>query len=249
MYPELGPQVILIDDKKEEIEAIEKFLEEKHIGSVFFEADPIEPDYPLTPIDTVQLVFLDLYYGSPFAAQFDPNACTEWIERVIPPGQKYYLVIWTKDKSRSEELLELMRKKGVPMPYQVETRSKTDYKLRGGNEYDIERLLDELGVLSKPEVNSDVQEFHGRIISEEEDCVLIDCLIHKETATYEVRRFDLKLLEGIPHKNGSFVMVRIETKPGSRTIDFFADEIDRSALFVKPDDFEDLEDISFLADD
>ncbi|WP_142684367.1 hypothetical protein [Chitinophaga polysaccharea] len=248
MRPVLGPQIILIDDIKKEAEPLKEFFTERNIGTRFFEVDYVEPAYPDTPITTTELVFLDLFYNTGFGAEFDVHACIQWITKIVPAGQKYFLVIWSKDKSYTDELLQKMREMESPMPYQVEARSKPDYRLSGENKYDIDRLLNELGLLNKQEEETIVQEFHGRIIAVEEDCVLINCLIHKETSTFEVRRFDLKLLENFKYQKGSFLTIRIETKSGSRTIDFFHDDIDRSDLFIKPDDFEDLDDVSFLID-
>ncbi|SKD08543.1 hypothetical protein SAMN05660461_4415 [Chitinophaga ginsengisegetis] len=248
MQPTLGPQVILIDDIKKEVESLQEFFTELNIGTKLFEVDSLEPAYPDVPISTTELVFLDLFYNTGFGARFDAYVCIEWITKVVPAGQKYFLVIWSKDKSYTDELLQKMREMESPMPYQVEARSKPEYMLSGDNKYDISRLLGELGFLTNQEEKSTIQEFHGRVIAIEEDCVLINCLIHKETSTFEVRRFDLKLLENIKYTKGSFLTIRIETKSGSRTIDFLPDNIDRSDLFIKPDDFEDLDDVSFLID-
>src|SRR5688572_7261772 len=104
----LGPQVALIDDREEEVASIEALLNELNIGNKFFKVDYTAPDYPAEPINTIELVFLDLYYNPNFGAEFDPYACVQWLNHIVPRDKKYILIIWSKDPQVKDELLEVM---------------------------------------------------------------------------------------------------------------------------------------------
>lgn len=244
----IGPQVAIIDNNEDEIKSIEIMLHELNIGSQFFEVDYVEPIYPKQPINTIQLVFLDLFYNDN-SLDFEPYACIDWLKAIVPVGIKYILVVWSNDGHRTEELIEVMKATDTPMPYLVETSPKGKYQ-NGQNEYDIKRLLEDLNNEFIGKYNITSQEFYGQIIEIEKNNVLINCLINVEPAVFEVRRFDIKPFQGLltPEK-GMFLTIKITNKPGSKIFDFSVESNDLSELFKKSDDFEDIEDVSFLNDE
>jgi len=244
----LGPQVAIIDNNENEIQSIRVMLNELEIGNKFFEVDYTEPDFPTKPLNTVKLVFLDLYY-SDVSSDWDPYACTDWLKAVVPKDAKYILVVWSNDGYRTEELIDVMKETETPLPYFVETSPKSKYQ-DGDNTYDIERLLADLNTDLEKNVKIISNEYYGQIIAVEKENVLINCLMHENPPVFEVRRFDLKPFKGYfePQK-GMFLRIKITNKPGSKIFDFALEPSDLSGLFIKADDFEDIGDISFLSDE
>ncbi|WP_179413774.1 hypothetical protein HDF19_18675 [Mucilaginibacter sp. E4BP6] len=57
------------------------------------------------------------------------------------------------------------------------TKRKQTYRV-GDNEYDIPKLLDELGVTLK-DLEFEVLDFYGKILEVEDDEVMINCLINE----------------------------------------------------------------------
>src|ERR1035437_2565573 len=105
----IGPQVAIIDDIQDEVLSIEKHLEENKIGYKYFNVDYTQPKYPSEPIQTLEIVFLDLFYNTNFSVDFDPYQCVEWLIHVVPKWKKYILVIWSKDIHVTDELIRLMK--------------------------------------------------------------------------------------------------------------------------------------------
>ena len=241
----LGPQVIIVDDIETEVASIEHVLSEMNIGNKFFKVDYTQPAYPIEPIQTAEVVFLDLFYNTRAAAEFDPYACGEWLNHIIPQGKKYILIVWSKDTHVTDDLLKTLTEIGAPFPYLVERKLKSEYQ-SGQNEYNIKLLLKELNIKLE-QIETSVEEFHGQIIFIEEESILINCLIHEESKTFEVRRFDIDVMKNyIDIEKGKFVQIKIITTPGRRVFEFSNEARDLSKIFVKDDDFEDIGDVSFL---
>jgi len=240
----LGPQVAIIDNNEDEIKSIEIELNELKIGNKFFEVDYVEPNFPDQPLNTVELVFLDLYFQSGLS-RFDPYMCINWLTAIVPHGKKYMLIVWSNDTHEANNLMDVMMKEGAPIPFLLETKSKEEYRI-SDKEYDIQRLFKELNIDLRTKINIDTQEYSGQIILVEPQSVLINCKIFDEPPTFEVRRFDKKPFQGyiIPEK-GMFLKITVTNKPGSKIFEFALDPTDLSEAFKKPDDFEGL-DLSFL---
>ena len=242
---ELGPRIAIIDDRDEDALPIEKAFGDLKVGSKYFNVDFAEPRYPHHPLKDVEIVFLDLHYDEGFGASFDPYSCVKWLTHVVPEGQKYILIVWSRDPGLTEQLIEVMVRLKVTMPYFIDTKPKQRYRI-GDNEYDVEKLLDELGISLKY-FEIEVLDYYGKVVEIEEDAVLINCLINEEPKIFEIRRFDLQPFKKyMDLKTGAFLRIRITTKPGSRIIEFIPDVNDLSDKFVKPDDPEDFGNTDWL---
>lgn len=241
---DLGPQVAIIDDNRDEVASIENSLVERNVGYRFFNADPVEASYPDQPIETINLLFLDLYYTSIYNAPFDAERCAQWIDSIVPAGKKYYLVVWSKDGEKTEELLGVLEAIDKA-PYWITTKLKSDYQTNE-KEYDITKLLEELNIDVQKEPQK-IDEFYGEVISIEDDHVLINCLLDKEKPVFQIRRFDLPLFENyIKLQKGLFILIRITTEKGLRTFEFIRQVADLSDLFEKEDYFKGVEDTPFF---
>lgn len=242
----LGPQVAIVDDIPEEIASIESILDERHIGNKYFKVNYLEPAYPPEPIQTVEIVFLDLFYNKQMAAEFDPYACFEWIQHIIPHGKKYILIVWSKDTHYTDELLHLLKELDAPYPFMVQNKIKSDYQT-AQNEYNIKKLLDELDIVLQKEIEISNNIYYGQIVSIEEDSILINCLIDNDSKTFEVRRFDIEIFKKYtPIELGKFIEIKVKTTPGNREFEFSEIHKDLSEIFIKSDDFEDIGDVTFL---
>ena len=248
LIDELGPQVAIIDNNEAEINSIKYLFNEMNIGNTFIEVDNVSPSFPSEPINSVKLVFLDLFY-SDFSTDFEPYSCTDWLKAVVPSGAKYILVVWSNDGYRTDELVEVMKETDTPMPYFIETSPKGKYQ-SGDYEYDIKKLLNDLEYDLNTKFTVSTTEFLGKIIAIEKHSVLINCIINQEASIFEVRRFDKKPFEGyLEPEVGVFLKIKITNRPGSKIYDFFKETDDVADLFKKSDDFSDFEDISFLDDE
>lgn len=236
MIEGLGPQVAIVDDRKEEVNSILKVLDDLSIGNRFFMADSIEPQYPDSPLLNVDLVFLDLFYSTAFGTRFEPEACLEWINRIVPPGKEYALVVWSRDTDHTEELMEVMKSSHSPIPLLVETKQKNLYQI-GDGEYDIKRLLREVNLKIEEYKKPAVMEFHGQVIELEDDHVLIKCLMDEVNPTFQVRRFDAAPLSHIALSKGTFLKIKITTLAGSRKWEFIQDNRDLKQMFEQEDHF------------
>lgn len=152
MINNFEPNVIIIDDVRDEIIGIYNFFIEKGIGCKIYNPDYTEGDeMPKQPIfSDISLIFLDLYYsGRPFDAEQSCN----WVRSLIPEKSFYILVFWTKDQSKADEVLELLKiNNTTPFIYFVE--SKSDYKIENG--YNFSELISKIQL--KSESTSSIQE-------------------------------------------------------------------------------------------
>jgi hypothetical protein len=245
----LGPQVAIIDDIPAEVASIENVLRELNIGNKYFEVDGLEPNYPSEPIKTIEIVFLDLFYNTQIAAEFNPYACVDWLKHIIPHGKKYILIIWSKDIQHKDELLQIIKELDAPYPFYVENKLKDNYRT-ADHEYNIKKLLSELDVVLQKEIQISNEIYFGQIVSIEEDSLLINCLIHEESKTFELRRFDIDIFKKyIPIETGRFIEIKVKTTPGKREFEFNEIYKDLSEIFIKSDDFEDIGDVTFLNGD
>ncbi len=241
---DLGPQVAIIDDLEAEALPLSEALTRLSIGNQFVKVDLADPHYPDSPLHNVELIFLDLYYREDFGAEFEPYICCDILQRVLPPGKKYVLVIWSKDIRKKDVLLPVMKERGLTMPVLIETKAKEIFLKEGG--YDIASLLKEL----KEKLNSfevTTLDFKGEIIDVTEKDVIINCLIKEEPSFFEIRKFERELFgELYDLAIGKFLNIRITTRPGERNITFVPEERDMADKFKKPETQP--EDLSWLND-
>jgi hypothetical protein len=237
----IGAQIAFVDDVRLEIEGLEMVLaEEVHAGTIFFDATPENSIFPERPLNSVKLIFLDLFYGG----KFEAYSSAQWVTTIIAPNTKYALVIWSKDTDMAKELLSVLEESGY-LPAYTESWQKTDFNLE---EHDFKpmvlKLLDDIS--DSKEI---VDIIFGEIIDIEEDGLLINCLLGTENPTFQVRKFDMELFQEIDLRVGGFVKICIKTQPGTRVIDVFEESNDLSEKFKIKDYFEHLKGSAFFNED
>lgn len=139
MINHFEPNVIVVDDVKDEINGILEIYSSKNIGCKLFNPDLIDGDtMPEKPFADVSLIYLDLFYSN----KFDAEQSCNWVRTIIPEKSFYIIVFWTKDPSKAKEVLELLIKKNrTPFLYFIETKSNylADSKI-----YDFNLLIDKI---------------------------------------------------------------------------------------------------------
>jgi hypothetical protein len=235
------PQIAFVDDILEQIAPLNRVLtEEMNVRTVTYIASLEENNFPEKPLESVRLLFLDLYYAN----SFDAYICAEWVARIIPPNTKYALVIWSKDTDMEDEVMRVLRETDY-LPVYQESWQKTDFDLK---KFDFSEKIHEL--ISNISVTKEkVEVVFGEIIEIEEDGLLVNCLLDFNDPTFQLRKFDTELFEGINKSLGSFVKICIRTQPGTRVIDVFEEPIDLSEKFRVRDYFADLKDTTFYTEE
>jgi len=231
----IGPQVAFVDDVESQIASIKDELIERHTGIIFFDARPDVMNPPERPIETIEILFLDLFYNS---SVFDPEKAAQWVQDIIPENKKYTLIIWSRDtQNHTDELLEVLDEFNLTPTY-LEEWQKTDIDLDIPTK--LKTLINQVSTVSEESIL-------GEIIQIEDDGVLIRCRLGVEPPTFQVRKFDKQLLSSFSFEVGTFVKIQITTtKLGARLIDFYLIKDDLTELFEEPDFFEGLEGNSFF---
>ncbi len=134
------PNIIVIDDKEEEVKGIVDHYVEQGLGCKFYNADYADGDeMPDKPYSDVSLVFLDLFFNK----DFDAEQCSSWIQSLIYKKSFYILIIWSRDPAKTslviDELLKINR-----LPFLILEKNKTDYPPKGTLKYDFTKLFDEI---------------------------------------------------------------------------------------------------------
>lgn len=241
-----GPDVVIIDDTDREVESLKQILKERNIKYKYLKVDHAGDPYDFDLTNNVKLIFLDLNYSINFGSTFQPHFCAELIGRVIPVGRQYYLVAWTKDPDKTEEVISALKEINLaPIGY----LSKLKEKFRTGDEiYDIDKLLEELDNefnTIKEEIN-----FYGEIIDVEENQVIVNCLLNQKPQTFQTRRFNKSLLENyIDLIPGKYLLIKTISKPGSRVFEFINVAEDLRELFKINNSFKGLENTSFFREE
>jgi len=234
----IGPRVAFVDDIEEQIAPLDEAVRDLKAGSIFFNANPELAVYPDSPLDTVKLLFLDLFYKKEFDAEMSAN----WVKKIIPKNTPYELVIWSKDTDEAAKLLPILEKIHL-------TPSKVDLWQKNKHTQ-IDELKTKVQEITKliPNYEQITQEdFIGEILEIEEDGVLINCNLRPGKPAFQVRKFDLELLSKVHNlKPGNFVRIVVYSKPGARLVDIIEDRQDRQDLFQVPDYFKGLEGSPFF---
>lgn len=135
------PNVVIVDDKKNEVQGLIDNYQQKGIGCKYFNADLSDGDsYPDHPMSDVTLLYLDLYYSN---AEFDPELCTSWIRTIIPRGSFYILVLWTKDISLKMRIAERLREFNLN-PYLLIAENKENYIISDPEKYSFSSLIESI---------------------------------------------------------------------------------------------------------
>ncbi|MFP5436581.1 MAG: hypothetical protein ACLGH8_02215 [Bacteroidia bacterium] len=233
----LGTKIAIVDDDENDAKPLSDELDKLEISNYYFNVDIADPQFPEHPLKDVEIVFMDLYFLTDYGVQFDAYACIEWLRAIVPYGQKYILVIWSRDADDyTDELLTAMASLDITMPFFTDKRAKQSYRL-GDNNYDVAKLLSDISIELK-KIPTLVHDYVGQIveINYDENEILINCLYSEEYQAFEVRRFDLRLFDNfITPKQNQFIRIRITNKPGSSTIDFLEENTDLSKMFIKSD--------------
>lgn len=237
------PKVLLIDDVEAEISDIRDALNQRNIITEFVNASPEKLTEREHQLESVELIFLDLYFNTGFNAQIAPDICVQIVKQAIKEGKEYYLVIWSKDADEAQEVLNLLEHYGVS-PVKTLIRKKGDYQV-GKHKYDIDRLFEELNS-EFSDITATVEEIDGQILDLQDDCVIIDCLLDHDSKTFQKRRFEILPFKNIKNLNtGNFITIRIITKPGSKLYEFYNNSKNLKNLFSKEDLFDGIDENSF----
>lgn len=147
----LEPNIIVVDDKKEEVEGIIQHYNELGLGCKFFNSNLFEGDtYPDKNYSDVNLLFLDLFYSE---QPFDAELCANWVQSIVPEKSYYILILWTKDIGKATEVLEQL-KKVYRFPFAFLVKSKSQYTSQTGLNFsglfkDIDEELEKISGLSE----------------------------------------------------------------------------------------------------
>lgn len=234
----VGPRVAFVDDIEAQILPLDEVVRDMKAGSIFFNANPEYAVFPESPIETIKLLFLDLYYKK----DFDPEMSAQWVQSIIPKNSQYDLIIWSKDTDEVDALLPILEKIQVT-PASVDKWQKnkhTDPKL-------IREKVSE-ATNKIPYYEQITQEdFFGEIIEVKKDGVLINCKVSPDSPVFQVRKFDTELVSNLSKiEKGVFVKIIMYSKPGGRLIDIAEERQDRSQLFEIEDYFKGLEGSPFF---
>ncbi|MBS6563484.1 MULTISPECIES: hypothetical protein [Bacteroides] len=131
------PNVVIVDDKLDEIQGIITYYQKNGIGCKYYNADLSDgDDYPENEMSDVTFLFLDLFYSD----HFDVELSTSWVRSIIQPGAFYVLILWTKDISKKSVIEERLKEMNL-MPYSLIIKNKGDYAINSSMKYDYTNLL------------------------------------------------------------------------------------------------------------
>ena len=135
------PNIIVIDDKFDEITGIVNYYNSNGSGCKFINADKTDgEEMPLKPFSDVNLVFLDLFLDGD---KLDAEQCSNWVKSILPEKSFYLLVIWTKDPSHADDVISNLTKDNRS-PFDLFIENKTDYISQSSVKYDFSNLLSKL---------------------------------------------------------------------------------------------------------
>lgn len=136
----IEPNIIIIDDIREEIQGISEYYSSIGIGCKVFNPDYVDGDLmPEKPYSDVSIIFLDLFYSD----KFDAEQCCNWVRSMIREKTFYILILWTKDKSKGEEVLNLLKiNNRIPFIYLI--RSKIDYQSHESSKFNFLKLFEDI---------------------------------------------------------------------------------------------------------
>lgn len=137
----LEPNIVVVDDKINEIQGIINYYNHLGLGCKFFNSDLIDGDNrPEKEYSDVNLFFLDLFYSD---NPFDAELCANWVQSIIPEKSFYILILWTKDVAKAEAVLaELSKINRSPFIFLIE--SKIKYATNNDEKYNFIQLFENI---------------------------------------------------------------------------------------------------------
>jgi hypothetical protein len=137
----LEPNIVVVDDKINEIQGIINYYNNLGLGCKFFNSDLIDGDNrPEKEYSDVNLFFLDLFYSD---NPFDAELCSNWVQSIIPEKSFYILILWTKDVAKAEAVLaELSKINRSPFIFLIE--SKIKYATNNDEKYNFIQLFENI---------------------------------------------------------------------------------------------------------
>lgn len=144
MYTNLGPQVVVVDDKYEEVEGIITGLQEKGIGCKYLNPNPAVGDKkPNKPFGNVSLLFMDLYFTET-GTSYDETIVAGWIRNIVGPNSFYVLVVWSTDQNDVSKLLSILDHFSIaPITSLIKGKSDKNYLLANGK-LNFEKLIEDI---------------------------------------------------------------------------------------------------------
>jgi hypothetical protein len=144
------PCVIIVDDKKSEIQGIIDYYQEASVGCKYYNANLTSGnEKPTKQFSDISLIYLDIHL-SDNDRDYDPELCSGWIQSLIPEHSFYVLVIWSKEVEKATEILKELKKINR-MPCFNLVVSKTEYTTTSG--LDFNRL--------NVEIDRQISNFYG----------------------------------------------------------------------------------------
>lgn len=135
------PNIIIVDDKKDEVKGIIEYYNDLGVGCKYYNADFYDGDaMPDIPYSDINLIFLDLYYSE---EDFDAELCSNWVQSLVPEKSFYVLIIWTKDPAKADEVIEELKKVNR-LPFKFLVKNKIDFQDSGELMYDYSKLFDDI---------------------------------------------------------------------------------------------------------
>lgn len=137
------PNIIVVDDRKDEVQGILDQYLSQGFGCKFYNADYINGDAnPDIPYSDVNLIFLDLLYSN---RDFDAEQCSNWIRTLIPEKAFYVLIIWTKDPSHAQDVMIELEKDSINrLPFKLLVKNKVDFPTDSESKFDYSKLFLEI---------------------------------------------------------------------------------------------------------
>lgn len=136
----IEPNVVIVDDVRNEIQGIYDYFSQKGIGCKVYNPDLTEGDTPPSiPYSDVSIIFLDLHYSN----VFDSELCAGWVRQIVKPKSFYILVMWTKDQSKAEQVSKQLNIHNFT-PFLTIIKSKIDFQTKDVDKYDFDALIEGL---------------------------------------------------------------------------------------------------------
>lgn len=221
------PNIVVIDDKYDEIAGIVRYYHSNGSGCKFFNADIVDGDnMPETNYSDVNLVFLDLFLEGD---KFDAEQCSNWVKSLIPEKSFYLLIIWSKDPSHADEVMAKLQIANR-LPFTLFVENKTDYPSANDEKYNFDELFRKLN-----HVFNDIPALGEMAIWKKNVKFSSNQVIGSLTKTIDPEAFNNKLKKIIISHGGASIKISTDN---NRKRSILFDALD-SVLISNPNIFQD----------